>query len=214
MTAGECENLEGKGLIKAIFFDFGGVIADEGFREGLFALAERYGLDPEEVFAAGREAVHATGYVTGRGTEADFWQALRERYALQESDEVLTGDILRRFVIRPGMVQRVRELDERGLFCAILSDQTDWLERLDVQYGFCAVFDKVYNSYRLGKSKRDPSLFDDVIADLGIAPDEALFLDDKPEVAERARSRGLHAICCADEAGCLRRLDAALVGNV
>ena len=201
-------------MIKAVLFDFGGVIAEEGFREGLFDLADRYGLDREEVFAAGREAVHGTGYVTGTGTEAAFWQALRERYGFEEADAELTAAVLERFRVRSTLLQRVRELGEAGLVRAIVSDQTDWLERLDARDGFFAAFDKVYNSYRLGKSKRDPTLFDDVVADLGIAPGQALFLDDKPEVAERARSRGLQAICCASEAGCLARLYAALAGNV
>lgn len=200
--------------VRAVLFDFGGVIAEEGFREGLFDLADRYGMDREAVFAAGREAVHGTGYVTGTGSEAAFWQALRERYGFKEHDAALTDAILERFRVRPALLQRVRELGEAGLIRAILSDQTDWLERLDARDGFFDAFDKVYNSYRLGKSKRDPSLFDDVINDLGIAPGEALFLDDKPEVAERARERGLQAICCASEAGCLARLDAALAGNV
>ena len=78
-------------MIKAVLFDFGGVLAEEGFRKGLFALAETHGLDRDEVFAAGREAVHGTGYVIGTGSEAEFWQTLRQRYGLQESDEVLTG---------------------------------------------------------------------------------------------------------------------------
>jgi putative hydrolase of the HAD superfamily len=47
----------------------------------------------------------------------------------------------------------------------------------------------------MGKSKNDPSIFSDVIAVMGLRPDETLFIDDTIGHVERARSRGLHAIC-------------------
>jgi hypothetical protein len=33
-------------MIKAVVFDFGGVVAEEGFREGLKAIGRKNGLDP------------------------------------------------------------------------------------------------------------------------------------------------------------------------
>ncbi len=34
-------------VIKAVLFDFGGVLAEEGFREGLKSIGRKNGLDPE-----------------------------------------------------------------------------------------------------------------------------------------------------------------------
>lgn len=180
--------------IRAVLFDFGGVIAEEGFQNGLRYLAETQQLDPEEVMDAGREAVHDSGYVTGTGTEADFWGLLRQRTGITGEDENLTREILDRFIIRPWMIEYVRRLHAAGFITAILSDQTDWLERLDKRFHFTDDFDQVFNSYRIGKSKRDPTLFDDVIQKLGIMPGEALFIDDDADHIKRARDRGLWAI--------------------
>ena len=36
--------------IKAVLFDFGGVLAEEGFRQGLMAIAGQYDLDPQAFF--------------------------------------------------------------------------------------------------------------------------------------------------------------------
>nr|HPJ08975.1 HAD-IA family hydrolase [Deltaproteobacteria bacterium] len=77
---------------------------------------------------------------------------------------------------------------------AILSDQTDWLAELDGRMHFSPLFEKVYNSYETGKSKYDPSQFTDVLADMGLAPRHALFIDDTEGHVLRARSQGLHAI--------------------
>ncbi|MBE2888618.1 HAD-IA family hydrolase, partial [Geobacter anodireducens] len=60
-------------------------------------------------------------------------------------------------------------------------------------------FDRIFNSYRLGKGKRDPSVFDDVARELGIAPGEVLFVDDMLANVVRAESRGMRGILFEDE---------------
>jgi putative hydrolase of the HAD superfamily len=182
--------------LRAVLFDFGGVLAEEGFRAGLHTIARLNGLDPEIVHRRGIDAVYESGYVTGMASEADFWRLMRSRFRLNEADAELTDIILDRFTLRPEMIDLVRDLRGRGLTCAILSDQTDWLDRLNRRDGFYREFDRVYCSYRLGKSKREASLFDEVVADLRVRPAEAVFLDDDPGNVDRARSRGLKAICC------------------
>ena len=188
---------------RAVLFDFGGVIADEGFHQGLHALADRHGLDPAQVLHACREAIYGSGYITGCGTEADFWRDLRARITFGDSDAVLRADILARFRLRPRMLQLVRDLRAAGIPCALLSDQTDWLDRLDARDHFYREFDRLYISYRLGKGKQDPTLFDDVVADIGVKPGEALFVDDDPGNIARARGRGLRGWLFSDETRCL-----------
>ncbi len=192
---------------RAVFFDFGGVLATEGFREGLQEIARRQGLDPREVHMAGMDAIYDSGYIVGNGSEAEFWAMMRERTGLAGTDEELSGEILGSFVIRPRMLEAVRRLRRMGIITAILSDQTDWLERLDDRDLFYGEFDHVFNSYRLGKGKRDPSLFADVVAGIGIAPHEALFVDDMPANVERARDEGLQGMVFADEEGFLAELE-------
>lgn len=185
--------------IRAVLFDFGGVLAEEGFREGLHAIARRQGLEPEAVHRIGMDAVYDSGYVLGRGSEEEFWRMMRERTGIRGDDGELTGEILSRFILRPGMMAIVRTLRAHGVLAAILSDQTHWLERLDARYRFFREFDRVFNSYRLGKGKRDPTLFDDAVAALGVAPCEALFVDDMASNVERARARGLSGIVFSGE---------------
>ena len=163
---------------KAVLFDFGGVLATEGFREGLQEIARRQGLDPLKVHLAGMDAIYDSGYIVGKGSEAEFWAMMRERTGLSGTDAELSEEILRRFVIRPRILDAVRRLSRMGIITAILSDQTDWLERLDDRDLFYSEFDHVFNSYRLAKGKGTPSLFADVVAGVGIAPPEALFVDD------------------------------------
>lgn len=199
-----------KGTLRAVLFDFGGVLAEEGFREGLKEIARRHGLDPDVFFRLGAEAVYQSGYVTGRGKEADFWELLCRQGGLPCYDPAFTRDILRRFALRPGMLAAVRSLRRRGYLVAILSDQTDWLDRLNARDRFFQEFDRVFNSYHLGKGKRDPSLFDDTLRALGVEAQQALFIDDHPGHVERAATRGLQTILFQDQRQCLASLEERL----
>jgi putative hydrolase of the HAD superfamily len=119
---------------------------------------------------AGMQAVYDSGFVLGRGTTNQFWMHMRLRTGLDGEDDDLTQRILDGFVVRPWMIERVRDLRDHGYVTGILSDQTHWLDILDEQYHFYDAFDHIYNSYYLGKGKRDPSLFTDVADDLGMKP--------------------------------------------
>lgn len=181
-----------------ILFDYGGVLAEEGFHDTLAELSQSAGYPPELLPTLAMDAVYESGYVTGHGTEADFWHLLRQRFPLEQSDEWLTTAILRRFLPRPRMLELVNQLRKNGYRLAILSDQTDWLDRLERRDHFFHHFDQIFNSYHLGRGKRDPETFDDVVKHLGVTPWQAIFIDDNPENVRRAQSRGLHGVIFSD----------------
>lgn len=196
--------------IRAVLFDFGGVLTEEGFRDGLTALAGEQDLDAQQLPQQGMQAVYASGFVLGRGAAADFWSLLRQRSGLVGDDEALTRRILDGFVPRPAMLAEVARLRAAGYLTGILSDQTHWLDELDRRHHFKAVFDRVYNSYHLGKGKRDPSLFTDVAMDLGLPPGAVLFIDDDPGNVERARAAGLRSLLFTDQHSCIAELQRLL----
>lgn len=180
--------------IDTVLFDFGGVLAEEGFANGLRAIARRHGTDENEFFELARELVYRTGYVTGRSHESGYWQAIRDRTGIADSNEDLRNEILSRFVLRPFMFNIVRKLKESGIRVAILSDQTNWLDELDARLDFFKLFDAVYNSYHLGKSKADGSHFSEITSRMKNTPERVLFVDDDEAHCQRARNTGLNAI--------------------
>lgn len=186
--------------IKVILFDYGGVLAEEGFRNGLLALAREQALDVNAMPFDAMQAVYDSGYVLGRGNVHDFWALLRERTGLQGDDEVLTQRILAGFVLRPWMISLVGQLREQGYRTGILSDQTNWLDWLNARDHFYEVFDDVFNSYTMGKGKRDPGLFDEIAHRLALTANEILFVDDSEENIQRAKSAGWQTIHYVDRA--------------
>lgn len=185
---------EGKARIHGVLIDFGGVLAEEGFREGLKAIGRANGLPEESFFRKGADVVYESGYVTGKTEESSYWASLRDQTGITGSDELLRNEILSRFTLRPWMLDLVRRLRRQGLIVAILSDQTDWLDELDKRDHFFEDFDRVLNSYHMGKGKNDPSIFDDAARELGLPPEDILFIDDNEGNVRRARSKGLAGV--------------------
>lgn len=177
--------------IKAVLLDFGGVIAEEGFQQGLYAIAKKFGLDQKRFFQLANEAVYDSGYVTGKGSENDYWNKVREHSGIIAPDDELRQEILSRFIPREWMLEVVKSLQHKGLATAILSDQSDWLDQLDARYHFFQYFNAVFNSYHLGKTKRDPSIFAEVLQALDADPKETLFVDDNIDHIARAVAAGL-----------------------
>ena len=192
--------------IRAVLFDFGGVIAEEGFREGLYAIAERFGLDRKLFFQLANEAVYNSGYVTGTGTEKDFWNMVRNHSGIVADDKDLRQEILSRFIPREWMLDSVDNLRQQGILTAILSDQSDWLDELDGQYHFFQHFDAVFNSFHIGKTKRDPATFAEVLKTLNVDGSAALFVDDNIDHIDRATAAGLQVYHFTARAGFMKKL--------
>ena len=145
--------------IEVVAFDFGGVLAEEGFREGLEAIARLNGLDEAQFFDQATAAVDDTGDVVGKADEPLFWRTLHERTGIRGSDQDLREEILKRFILRPWMLRLVKELRSRGYVVAILSDQTQWLDELDGRYNFFKDFHRVFNSVPHGQREKRPDTF-------------------------------------------------------
>ena len=181
-------------VIKAVVFDFGGVLAEEGFRNGTALIAQKNGLEPDAFFAAAEGLIYSTGYVTGICEEPVFWKELKGRTGISGSDEENRQVVLRSFILREEMFNTVKRLKSSGHITAILSDQTNWLEEINSKHPFFQHFDFIFNSYRLHKSKRDPSVFHDVCSTMGIRPEEAVFVDDNINNINRASEAGLKTV--------------------
>jgi putative hydrolase of the HAD superfamily len=192
--------------IDVVIFDFGGVLAEKGFEEGLRSIAARNRLVETDFYNLALGFIHTTGYLTGHADEHMYWQAIRDKTGIREEDTVLRNDILSRFILRPWMFHMVKELKASGVGVVILSDQTNWLDELNDKHDFFKLFDVVFNSYHLGMSKVDPSHFTDTISRLGSTPEKLLFIDDTGAHCDTARRSGIHAIQYIDRESFIKEM--------
>jgi len=184
--------------IDVVLFDFGGVLAEEGWKEGFLVIAAANGLSGFYLTCAAVDTAYVTGYLLGKSSENNFWKALKKETGIKGDDASLSHEIISRFVLRDWMLELVKKLRAENLTVGILSDQTDILDKLNARFDFFKLFDHVFNSYHIGKGKRDVSLFDDIAQILKTEPNRILFIDDDRRHVERARQKGWNAFQYVD----------------
>lgn len=199
--------------IDVVFFDFSGVLADEGFVDGLRKIAARNGFDQDEFQSVVTEICYEGGYATGKATEAEFWEEVRKKTGLVEQSELLHLEILTGFAVRLWMLEVVDVIRASGVKTAILSDHTNWLEDLDFEHSIYSHFDRVFNSYREGISKRSHDYFHYALRAMDVTPERSLFVDDNPSNLLRAGEIGMQTLLYDEHDKVLDRLQ-ALFPNV
>jgi putative hydrolase of the HAD superfamily len=180
--------------VSTVLFDYGGVLAEEGFRDGLKEIARLNGIDEDNFYKTAEDTIHSSGYLVGKATERVYWELLRKTTGIRGDDQSLRKEILSRFILRTWMIYLVERIRDCGIRVGILSDQTNWLEEINTRDDFFHRFDYVFNSYHMGKGKREPSHFDDVLRRVNTAASSVLFIDDNPGNCVRAEQKGWRVI--------------------
>lgn len=185
-------------MVKAIIFDWGGVIQRTQDAEPRRALERDLGLSPGGIDRAVFESDVWELASTGRCSADEAWETIAAGvgWPLDRLDEFVerffAGDL-----IDPELVALIRMLRARGLPVALLSNAPPGRRASASaagRWGMGALFTVQVFSYEVGALKPDPRMYHAVLTRLGVAPEEALFIDDAPANIEGAQAIGLDAI--------------------
>lgn len=185
-------------MISTVIFDFGGVLSEEGFRNGLLKIAKKWKYDAKWFKHTAVETIYNCGYVNGLCEEEIFWKLLKQNTRHCLEDNILRETFISGFILRPKVLQFVNRIRELGFIVVLLSDHTNWLDEIDEKEPFFHLFHKVYNSYHVHKNKREGTIFPYVLSDMGIKAEGALFIDDNIGNVNRAKEAGLNVIHFTD----------------
>ena len=137
--------------------------------------------------------------MTGDADEKIFWQEMRQKFSLVGTNAYLSDQILSRFTVRGWVLEIIKQHRDQNVLTAILSDQTDWLDRLNSKYDFFKYFDRVFNSFHLKQSKHNGGeIYDTVLAEMKVPANSALFVDDNENNIKKAKAKLLHTIYYKD----------------
>jgi putative hydrolase of the HAD superfamily len=173
------------------------VLTSDPDREAYEALKRISGLSAERLdhfYWADRHA-----YDEGKLTGLQFWHKIMRDAGLNLSDETIAElndwDARMWTTQNPAMVAWQARLKEYGLLTAILSNMGDAVHvSIEKAYDWIQRFDVRVWSYELKVAKPDRAIYEHVLEKLGVRPEEALFLDDKPENIEAAHALGMRGI--------------------
>lgn len=209
MICRDTSHTQATGMIKGIIFDFGGVFtnAHESL-EGFASAAARFGHTPESLYDLLYNGTPWQDAKLGRLTTTAYWRRMMAALQLDPDGdldaflaELFAGERLDTEVVA------IAEALRRRYPLALLSNATDNLETLlSERFGIRHLFDVVINSAVAGVAKPDPAAYRLALAGLGLAPAEALFIDDKPRNIAAADALGLATILFRDASGLRRDL--------
>jgi epoxide hydrolase-like predicted phosphatase len=190
--------------IKAIIFDFGEVLNRSVDRQEVAArrveVAARLGIPPEELWSYLFDRESSEMWMTGRLTWDEFWTEILTPHGISDPAEV--RDFARWVLpkterLNPDMVHLLGELKDRFAL-AILSNAA-WREEQmqNMLYNDLELpedtFDVIVTSSSAGVVKPHLEIFRQVLARLGVRPEEAIFTDDMPQFTAAAASLGIHS---------------------
>eukprot|EP00004_Rigifila_ramosa_P000608 TRINITY_DN1063_c0_g1_i1.p2 TRINITY_DN1063_c0_g1~~TRINITY_DN1063_c0_g1_i1.p2 ORF type:complete len:129 (+),score=43.77 TRINITY_DN1063_c0_g1_i1:344-730(+) len=114
------------------------------------------------------------------------------------------------------MIAAIQALKARGLKVAAVTNNwapTNATANDVLEHGTAmlrALFDVFVESYKVGVRKPDPKIWAIALTALGVAPEEAVFLDDIGLNVKAARALGMKTIRVASAAQALSELEAVL----
>lgn len=184
--------------IKAVFFDLGGVILRTEYQAPRQHLAERFGMDYDDidkvVFGGGTNgsAVRAT---LGEITEEEHWRNVMKILKLPSSeyervrDEFFGGDVLDREILN--FLRSIKPKYRTGLISNAWSGLRDYIQR----ERFDDAFHLMVISAEVGVAKPDPKIYQIALEQVQVKAGEAVFVDDvleNIEACEQVGMRGIH----------------------
>ncbi len=184
-------------MLKAVIFDVGGVLIRTHSRAGREKWAEKLGMDAWEFegFIFGGESGRATQL--GQKTEPEHWRWLGEHFGLDETSlsemhrDFFAGDAMNEPLV--AYIDRLRQSQKYRL--GILSNFGDAARTLwSETFPFIHLFEEVIISSEVGVMKPNPKIYHIALERVGVAPEEAVFIDDFIENVEGARAVGMQAI--------------------
>jgi epoxide hydrolase-like predicted phosphatase len=179
-------------MIKAVLFDYGGVLTEGGKSGSIQAnIAQLCDRPFEDVDI---RDLHAK-FIRGHMTEAEFFEAINHRYPCAKpitgADFVANSTLFGR--CKP-VYELARQLREAGLKTGILSNIYDMSATKLRSEGFYRDFDPVLLSYEHGMAKPDVAFFELALEKLGLTGPEVLFIDDQQRFKKMTNKVGMHFI--------------------
>lgn len=181
--------------IRAVFFDLGGVIVRTEYQAPRQQLAERLGMEYEDlskiVFDSETGAQASIGAITALQHWESVMKRLKRPYEEMTAirDEFFAGDIVDRDIL--AFLRSLGGKYTTGLISNAWSDLRDYIVREKMD----DAFDHIIISAEVGVAKPEAKIFQIALEQAGVRPNEAVFVDDfyaNIEGCEKVGMKGIH----------------------
>ena len=180
--------------IKVLLFDLGRVLVDFDHLRSAKRIATFCSKTPRQIYDLFFESSATIAFEAGKIAPEDFYSQIKQMLDLKlsyASFEPIWNDIFflsakNRSVF--GLVNNLRAHYKTAMLSNINILHYEYLKKNFPVFG---VFDKVFLSFQLGLIKPDKEIYNVVIRNLGVSPEEIFYTDDRTELIESAKSLGM-----------------------
>lgn len=181
--------------IRAILFDLGGVILRTEYQAPRQKLAERFGMDYEDIEKIVFKSRTAAQATVGEISEEEHWlsvmKTLKQPASAYEQirDEFFAGDVLDRSIL--AYLRSLKSTHYVGLISNAWSGLRAFIEREK----FADAFHHLVISAEVRVAKPSAKIYHIALEQAGVSPNEAVFVDDfieNIEACEEIGIRGIH----------------------
>lgn len=179
--------------IKAVIFDWGGVLIDDPGPGLMEYCANRLNVTVDKFINSFDKFMDE--FQTNSVSECKFWELMCKDLNIEKLSQpsLWKEAFISVYTPKDEMFAMVNSLREKGYKTAILSNtEIPALDFFIEQRYNC--FDVQVFSCKEGKRKPDKEIYDIAIKKLNCSPEQAIFIDDKKPMVEGAKKAGLNAI--------------------
>lgn len=204
--------------IRAVFFDFGGVILSSPF-EAFNGFEERNGLPRDFIRRINATNPDTNAWARFERSEVGFDEFcdLFEAECRDQGHEVAARELMPLLAgeIRPAMVEAVRRCREQLVTACLTNNWVSFDDfpadgRADGRDHALDLFHHVIESSKVGVRKPDPRFYELACETAGVAPEEVVFLDDLGVNLKPAKAMGMTTIKVVDPTDAIEDLEAVV----
>jgi epoxide hydrolase-like predicted phosphatase len=179
-------------MIKAICFDLDGVYFTKGsFVKFKQAIGIKSTVEKTDFVFHGSAQI--LDYKKGLITENEFWDYARQELCITYTNEEIFKMLRDSYTVDEKVVDVVKQIKKLGYKTCICSNNFEArIKELDEKFDFLKDFDVQIFSYKVGVTKPDKRIFEELVKTSGINPNEILYSDDSPEKLVGAKELGIN----------------------
>lgn len=201
-------------MIKVLFFDYGGVIADDHTGDNLYGkLAANLSISRDDAWKLLSPLWPA--FSRGKLTEETVWGHIEQAYGQPiASDKRAIWNNWDGMPVHQEMLDFVSDLKRHGYVTGIISTTVESTAKEVRAHGGYELFDPVILSCDVGYAKPDPEIYRIALERLpSILPNEVIFLDDREMCLPPAQQLGMHTILVKDSTQAIAATKQLLIAN-
>ena len=196
--------------IQVVFFDFGGVIQRTEFQAPRQQLAQRFGMEYEDIDNIVFNSPTAKQATVGQVSAEKHWEAVAKRLKVSKNEiaavesEFFAGDVIDHAIVE--YLRSLRPRYKTGLISNAWSDMREYL----VRQKLVEVFDTLTISAEVGVAKPEAKIYLFALEQAQVEPEAAVFVDDVPANIEACEALGMKGILFRDPLKAMNELNKLL----